>query len=81
MLDGCRIEKKYVVSLGAAAILRQRLAPFMEADPQAVGGAYRIRSLYFDTPEEDAFWEKFDGEADYYSGAVSNMNLYHGGWE
>ena len=64
MRDGCRIEKKYIVSLGAAAILRQRLAPFMEVDPQAVGGAYRIRSMYFDTPEADAFWEKYDGEAE-----------------
>lgn len=64
MRDGCRIEKKYIVSLGAAAILRQRLAPFMEVDPQAVGGAYRISSLYFDTPEADAFWEKYDGEAE-----------------
>lgn len=64
MRDGCRIEKKYIVSLGAAAILRQRLAPFMEVDPQAVEGAYRISSLYFDTPEADAFWEKYDGEAE-----------------
>lgn len=33
------------------------------------------------TALKDAFRKKFDGEADYYSGAVANMNLYHGGWE
>lgn len=33
------------------------------------------------TKLKETFRKKFDGEADYYSGAVSNMNLYHGGWE
>lgn len=33
------------------------------------------------TALKDAFRKKFDGEAGYYSGAVANMNLYHGGWE
>ena len=33
------------------------------------------------TALKDAFRKKFDGEADYYSGAVASMNLYHGGWE
>lgn len=64
MRGGCRVEKKYIVSLEGAAVLRQRLAPFMEVDPQTIGGVYRIRSLYFDTLEGDAFWEKFDGEAE-----------------
>ena len=33
------------------------------------------------TALKETFKKKFDGEADYYSGAVANMNLYHGGWE
>lgn len=33
------------------------------------------------TKLKETFRKKFDGEADYYSGAVANMNLYHGGWE
>ena len=33
------------------------------------------------TTLKETFRKKFDGEAGYYSGAVSNMNLYHGGWE
>ena len=61
MQDGCRTEKKYIISLTDAALLRERLAPFMQLDEQAKDGAYRIRSLYFDTLDGDAFWEKMDG--------------------
>ncbi len=61
MENGCRTEKKYFVSREAAAALRDRLLPFMRVDSQAVDGAYRIRSLYFDTLDADAFWEKADG--------------------
>ena len=61
MENGCRTEKKYIISLGAAAALRDRLAPLMRPDPQAKDGTYRIRSLYFDTLDADAFWEKADG--------------------
>ena len=60
MQNGCRTEKKYLISLAAAAILRERLLPFMRLDSQAVDGAYHIRSLYFDTPDAGAFWEKGD---------------------
>lgn len=61
MQNGCRTEKKYIVSLEAAAVLRERLMPLMQVDPQAIDGAYRIRSLYFDTMDADAYWEKTDG--------------------
>ena len=61
MLNGCRTEKKYIISLAAAAALRERLLPLMRVDSQATDGAYRIRSLYFDTLDADAFWEKVDG--------------------
>ena len=62
MQDGYRIEKKYVISLETAALLRNRLAAFMKIDQQAVNGSYCIRSLYFDTPDADAFTEKENGE-------------------
>lgn len=82
MLDGCRVEKKYIISLTAAADLRQRLAPFMEVDRQAIRGAYRIRSLYFDTLDGDAFWEKFNGDGErhkyrlrFYNGDTSFIRL------
>ena len=61
MQNGCRTEKKYIVSAEAATALRERLQPFMKVDSQAIDGAYRIRSLYFDTMDADAFWEKADG--------------------
>ena len=61
MENGCRIEKKYIISLEAAAALRRRLLSCMRVDSQAKDGAYRIRSLYFDTLDGDAFWEKADG--------------------
>lgn len=64
MQDGFRIEKKYIIRLDTAAILRARIAPLMRVDAQAKGGAYQIRSLYFDTPDADAFREKTDGEAE-----------------
>ena len=82
MQDGCRVEKKYVISLAAAAALRERLRPFMEVDSQAIDGAYRIRSLYFDTPDADAFWEKFEGAGErckyrlrFYNGDASFIRL------
>jgi len=81
-MDGYRIEKKYLIGLDAAMLLRARLVPFMHPDPQAKGGAYRIRSLYFDTPDAGAFWEKTDGEADrrkyrirFYNGDTSFIRL------
>ncbi len=81
-MDGYRIEKKYLIGLDAAVLLRARLTPFMHPDPQAEGGAYRIRSLYFDTPDAGAFWEKTDGEAErrkyrirFYNGDTSFIRL------
>ena len=42
-------------------VLRQRLRTVMQPDAHAVDGRYRIRSLYFDTPEDRALREKLDG--------------------
>lgn len=42
-------------------VLRQRLRAVMQPDAHAVDGRYRIRSLYFDTPEDRALREKLDG--------------------
>ena len=61
MQNGCRTEKKYLVSLEAAAELKNRLRPFLQLDRQARDGAYLVQSLYFDTLDRDAFWEKTDG--------------------
>lgn len=82
MENGCRTEKKYIISLTDAAALRQRLLPFMQVDSQATQGAYRIRSLYFDTMDANAFWEKADGRGErskyrlrFYNGDFSFIRL------
>ena len=82
MQNGFRTEKKYIVGPDAALELRERLAPFMTVDRQAKSGAYRIRSLYFDTPDADAFWDKMNGEAErskyrlrFYTGDLSFVRL------
>ena len=56
-----RHEWKHPISYGDLLILRQRLGAIMQPDPNAVGGKYLIRSLYFDTPTDTALRQKLDG--------------------
>ena len=56
-----RHEWKHPISYGDLLILRQRLGAVMQPDPNAVGGKYFIRSLYFDTPTDTALRQKLDG--------------------
>ena len=55
-----RHEIKYTISKTQAYILKQRLLKIMEVDPYGKKG-YFIRSLYFDTPTNEAYNEKLDG--------------------
>lgn len=62
--------------------IRQRLREIMEPDPHAIGGKYRIRSLYFDNLFDKALREKLDGvnlrekfRIRYYNGDLSLINL------
>ncbi len=56
MLDVRRSETKYLLSREAAARLQDKLALFMSPDSFSGRKPYRIRSLYFDTPDGgDAF--------------------------
>lgn len=77
-----RFEYKFLLSLPEALELRTRLSPFIKTDPHAVNGSYRIRSLYFDTPDGDSFREKTDGTDErvkyrlrYYNGDTSLFHL------
>ena len=77
-----RIEKKYVISLETAVFLKERFGHLMKPDEHAIGDAYRVRSLYFDTPDADAFLEKMDGEPErnkyrlrFYNGDTSFIRL------
>ena len=56
-----RHEIKHVISPGDRLLLRQRLTAVMSPDPHSVNGSYHIRSLYFDTPEDRALYEKLNG--------------------
>ena len=56
-----RHEWKISLDPGDLFVLRQRLRAVMQPDAHAVDGRYRIRSLYFDTPEDRALREKLDG--------------------
>lgn len=56
-----RHEWKIALDPGDLFVLRQRLRAVMQPDAHAADGRYRIRSLYFDTPEDRALREKLDG--------------------
>lgn len=56
-----RHEIKYEISNHDVLILRQRLRAVMRSDRHCVNGQYKIRSLYFDTPNDKALREKLDG--------------------
>lgn len=56
-----RHEWKHEINLMDLYLLRSRLQAVMTPDPHAVGGAYLVRSLYFDTPDDRALREKIDG--------------------
>lgn len=56
-----RHEWKHEISYADLLCIRQRLRAVAEADPHAPGGRYRVRSLYFDTPDDRALREKIDG--------------------
>ena len=56
-----RHELKYLISPIDAAALRHRLRAALRPDAHAGPGGYRIRSLYFDNPDNKALREKLDG--------------------
>jgi len=57
-----RYEIKYVLHYEQAARLLEMIDPFIEVDRYAgAHGHYRIVSLYYDSPQLVAFWEKIDG--------------------
>lgn len=56
-----RNEWKHEINMGDVLVLRQRLRAVMKPDPIAGTSEYAVRSLYFDTPENKAYWEKING--------------------
>ena len=77
-----RHEWKHEINYADRLALRARLGAVCRADRHAVGGVYRIRSLYFDTPSDKALREKLDGvnrrekfRIRYYNGDASLIHL------
>ena len=57
-----RYELKYVLTAEQAAAVRADLASYVEPDEHGdAQGAYRITSLYYDTPDYRAYWDKLEG--------------------
>lgn len=58
---GFRHEWKFEINEVDRRVLKARLAAVMQPDSHAKNNRYRVRSLYFDTPADTAFFEKIDG--------------------
>ena len=56
-----RHEWKHEINYADLLTLRMRLSAVMKRDEHAIGGIYRIRSLYFDNLSDKALREKIDG--------------------
>lgn len=59
-----RIENKYYIPAAVAEEFKRRVVPFVQLDPLAHRDNplfYTVRSIYFDTPELDAYFEKIEG--------------------
>lgn len=63
-LTSLRKEIKYVVPLGKALALRDRLDSLLERDSHCINGPYSVRSLYFDSVNNIDFAEKLAGVMD-----------------
>ena len=56
-----RHEWKYEINYSDLITLRMRLPAIMQRDCHTINNKYEIRSLYFDTPKDDALKEKING--------------------
>lgn len=77
-----RHEWKHEINAADMLVLRQRLRAVASPDAHTLGGKYKIRSLYFDTPTDKALREKIDGvdrrekfRIRYYNGDTSVIHL------
>ncbi len=61
MLDVLREEKKYDISIERAEYLLSKMRQVMQGDPYNGYNKYMVRSLYFDSMNDDDFFEKDSG--------------------
>lgn len=60
-LEVLRTEKKYGLGPQEASRMEFLLSQVLRRDAHSKNGAYRVRSLYFDTPDALDYYEKIDG--------------------
>lgn len=58
-----RYELKFPIDVPQKAGVLERARHGLQEDPHGRNAAYRVSSVYFDTPDLSAFWEKLDGQA------------------
>ncbi len=58
-----RYELKFVVDAETKQRFLDAVKQNLNADPHGQNAVYRVSSLYFDTPDFRAVWEKLDGES------------------
>lgn len=63
-LNCLRKEIKYVIPLGKALAIRDRLDKLLARDSHCINGPYSVRSLYFDSVNNIDFAEKLAGVAE-----------------
>ena len=61
LLDVLRTEQKYQLNNTEMYSMISRLNMILRSDSHNSGGGYMVRSLYFDTPYDDDFYDKLDG--------------------
>lgn len=57
-----RYELKYIIDSATRASFLREAQHGLIADPNGQNAIYRVSSVYFDTPDFSAYWEKLDGE-------------------
>ncbi len=57
-----RVEHKYIVSVADFEGIRAAIGGRLLPDENGRDGAYRVVSLYYDSPDHDFFWAKVDGQ-------------------
>ncbi|PIT86725.1 MAG: hypothetical protein COU33_01540 [Candidatus Magasanikbacteria bacterium CG10_big_fil_rev_8_21_14_0_10_43_6] len=71
-----RFEYKYFLSQADYMVLKARIGEVLQRDPYAgEDGTYRVRSLYFDTLANTAYYDKIDGVS---KRAKVRMRMYNG---
>ena len=68
-----RSETKYLVSHSDAARIKEKLLLVMKPDSYSENGSYRVRSLYFDTPD---LADMFDKDVGVYSRKKVRLRIY-----